>query len=143
MRLLGLALQMLVDVPFKSLGTLFGVFVSAFLMLQQLASLEGILARVAAVPDGADVDVWIASAATESIGATGSLPFHRVGAAASTPGVAWAEPIVLALGRVMRPDGVRECVSVLGVKAPRYAGLPRRLCPRHHERRAAWSLAHF
>src|SRR5437879_6197959 len=129
MRLAGLAIQMLVDVPFKSLGTLLGVFVSAFLMLQQLSSLEGILTRVAAVPDAAEVDVWIASAATESIGATDSVPANRVGAAASTPGVAWAVPVVLGLGRVTRPDGVRECVSVLGVQAPRYAGLPRQLAP--------------
>jgi putative ABC transport system permease protein len=96
-------------------------------MLQQLGALEGILTRVAALPDAADVDVWIASAATESIGATDSVAFSRVGAAAGTPGVAWAEPIVLGVGRVMRPDGVRECVSVLGVEPPRYAGLPREL----------------
>jgi putative ABC transport system permease protein len=129
MRWIRLAIQMLLDVPFKSLGTLIGVFVSAFLMLQELSTLEGILARVSAVPDTADVDLWVASTATESIGATDSVPTSRVGAAASTPGIAWAEPIVLGQGRVTRPDGVRECVSVLGVKAPRYAGLPRRLAP--------------
>ena len=127
MRLAKLALQMLVDVPYKSLGTLLGVFISAFLMLQELSTLEGILTRVAAIPDTAGVDMWIASSATESIGATDSVPESRLAAAAGTPGVAWAAPVLLGMGRVTRPDGVRECVSVLGVKAPRYAGLPRRL----------------
>jgi len=127
MRLVRLALQMLVDVPFKSLGTLLGVFVSSFLMLQEMSTLEGLLMRVSAAPDTANVDVWIGSAATESIGATDSVPASRVGAAAGTPGVAWAAPIVLGSGRVTRPDGVRECVSVLGVQAPRYAGLPGKL----------------
>ena len=127
MRFAKLAVQMLVDVPFKSLGTLLGVFVSAFLMLQELSSLEGLLTRVAAVPDTAEVDMWIASKATESIGATDSVPESRVGAAAGTPGVAWAAPVLIGMGRVTRPDGVRECVSVLGVQAPRYAGLPSKL----------------
>jgi putative ABC transport system permease protein len=127
MRMIGLAVRMLLDAPFKSLGTLVGVVVSVFLMLQQMSLLAGILARVAAFADAADADVWIASAATESTDATDSLPASRVGAAASTPGVAWAAPIVQGIARVTRPDGVREFVKVLGVEPPRYAGLPRAL----------------
>jgi putative ABC transport system permease protein len=136
MRTSGLALKMLLDAPLKSLGTLIGVVVSVFLMLQQLSLLQGILARVTAFADATDVDVWIASAATESTDATDSVPASRVGAAAGTPGVAWAEPLVQGVGRVTRPDGVREFVKVLGVKPPRYAGLPRTLSP-------GTSLAHL
>jgi putative ABC transport system permease protein len=127
MRLSSLSVRMLIDAPFKSLGTLIGVIVSVFLMLQQLSLLFGILGRVSAFADSTDVDVWIASAATESSDATDSIPASRVQAAAGTPGVAWAEPVVQGLGRVTRPDGVREFVKVLGVQAPRYAGLPRTL----------------
>ncbi len=127
MRLAGIAVRMLFDAPIKSLGTLIGVFVSVFLMLQQVSLLNGILGRVSAFADAADVDVWIASAATESSDATDSVPASRVQAAAGTKGVAWAEPIVQGIGRVTRPDGVREFVKVLGVRPPRYAGLPRTL----------------
>jgi putative ABC transport system permease protein len=127
MRLVGLAIRMLLDAPFKSLGTLIGVFVSVFLMLQQLSLLTGILGRVSAFADATDVDVWVASAATESTDATDSVPASRVQAAAGTRGVAWAEPVVQGIGRVTRPDGVREFVKVLGVRPPRYAGLPRSL----------------
>jgi putative ABC transport system permease protein len=127
MRLSRLALKLLFDAPIKSIGTLVGVIVSVFLMLQQMSLLLGILGRVAAFADASDADVWIASAATESTDATDSVPANRVGAAASTPGVAWAEPVVQAVGRVTRPDGVREFVKVLGVQPPRYAGLPRTL----------------
>jgi putative ABC transport system permease protein len=129
MRLGPLALRMLLDAPFKSLGTLLGVFVSVFLMLQQVSVLFGILGRVSAFADAADVDVWVASAATESTDATDSVPANRVQAAAGTRGVAWAEPVVQGIGRVTRPDGVREFVKVLGVRPPRYAGLPRTLSP--------------
>jgi putative ABC transport system permease protein len=122
-----LALQLLFDAPIKSAGTLLGVVVSVFLMLQQTSLLLGILARVAAFADASDADLWVASPATESTDATDSLPATRVGAAAGTPGVAWAEPVVQGIGRVTRPDGVREFVKVLGVQAPRYAGLPRTL----------------
>jgi putative ABC transport system permease protein len=120
---------MLLDAPFKSLGTLIGVFVSVFLMLQQVSLLTGILGRVSAFADAADVDIWIASEATESTDATDSVPASRVQAAAGTRGVAWAEPVVQGIGRVTRPDGVVEFVKVLGVRPPRYAGLPRTLSP--------------
>ncbi len=121
------ALKLLFDAPVKSVGTLVGVVISVFLMLQQTSILLGILARVAAFADASDADVWIASAATESSDATDTVPANRVGAAAGTPGVAWAAPVVQGVGRVTRPDGVREFVKVLGVEAPRYAGLPRTL----------------
>ena len=122
--LVGLALRMLFDAPFKSLGTLIGVVVSVFLMAQQTSLLTGILGRVTSLVSSTDVDVWIASLATESTDATDTIPASKVGAAASTPGVAWASPIVQGVGKVTRPDGVRENVKVLGVEAPRYAGLP-------------------
>ena len=128
-RLVGLAERMLFDAPFKSLGTLLGVVISVFLMAQQVSLLDGILGRVTSFVNSSGVDVWIMSVATESNDATGSLPASKVGAAASTPGVAWASPVVQGLGTVTRPDGVREYVKVLGVEAPRYAGLPRSLAP--------------
>jgi putative ABC transport system permease protein len=128
-RLVGLALRMLFDAPFKSLGTLLGVVISVFLMAQQASLLVGILGRVTSFVNSSGVDIWIASVATESTDATDSLPASKVGAAASTPGVAWAAPVVQGVGRVTRPDGVREYVKVLGVEPPRYAGLPRSLAP--------------
>lgn len=128
-RLIGLAERMLLDAPFKSLGTLLGVVISVFLMAQQASLLAGILDRVTSFVNSSGVDVWVMSVATESNDATDSLPASKVGAAASTPGVAWASPVVQGLGTVTRPDGVREYVKVLGVEAPRYAGLPRSLAP--------------
>lgn len=125
----GLALRMLLDAPVKSLGTLLGVVVSVFLMAQQLSLLTGILGRVTSFATRTGVDVWIASPATESSDATDSIPASKVGVAAATPGVAWAAPVVQGLGKVTRPDGVRELVKVLGVEAPRFAGLPRTLGP--------------
>ena len=126
-RLGGLAFRMLFDAPFKSLGTLLGVFISVFLMAQQASTLIGILGRVTSFVDASGIDIWLTSLATESTDATGSLPAVKVAAAAGTPGVAWAAPIVQGQGRVTRPDGVQENVKVLGVEPPRYAGLPRHL----------------
>lgn len=128
-RLGALALRMLFDAPYKSLGTLLGVVISVFLMAQQGSILLGILGRVTSFVDNSGVDIWITSLATESTDATGSVPASKVGAAAGTPGVAWAEPVVQGQGRVTRPDGVQENVKVLGVQPPRYAGLPVTLAP--------------
>jgi len=128
-RLAGLALRMLFDAPMKSLGTLIGVVVSVFLMAQQASLLTGILGRVTSLVGKSGVDIWIASLATESTDATDTIPASKVGAAAGTPGVHWAAPVVQGFGKVTRPDGVREFVKVLGVEAPRYAGLPQTLAP--------------
>ncbi len=118
------AARMLIDEPLKSLGTLIGVVVSVFLMTQQMSLLTGIQGRVTGFADLNDVDVWVASAATESIDATGSVPERCVSEAAGTRGVAWAAPVVQGIGDVTRVDGVKEQVRVFGVEAPRYAGLP-------------------
>jgi len=120
---------MLLDAPMKSLGTFIGVVVSVFLMTQQTSLLTGILGRVTSFVGKSGVDIWIASLATESTDATDTIPASKVGAAAGTPGVAWAAPVVQGFSKVTRPDGVREFVKVLGVEAPRYAGLPRTLAP--------------
>jgi putative ABC transport system permease protein len=129
LRLGSLALRMLFDSPYKSLGTLIGVLISVFLMAQQASMLIGILGRVTSFVDASGVDIWITSLATEATDATGSLPASKVGAAAGTPGVAWAAPVVQGQGKVTRPDGVQENVKVLGVEPPRYAGLPQTLAP--------------
>lgn len=127
--LIGLAFRIVLDAPTKSVATLLGVVVSVFLMAQQTSLLVGILGRVTSFVDKSGVDLWVMSLASESTDATDTLPASRVGAAAGTPGVAWAAPIVQGLGRVMRPDGVQEFVKVLGLEAPRYAGLPHSLAP--------------
>ncbi len=122
--MVGVAARMLFDEPLKSVGTLIGVVVSVFLMMQQMSLLTGIQRRVTSFADLNDVDVWVASAATEGIDATGSLPQRCVSQAAGTRGVAWAAPVVKGFGDVTRIDGVKEQVQVFGVEAPRYAGLP-------------------
>lgn len=127
--MLGVAARMLVDDPRKSAGTLVGVVVSVFLMMQQMSLLTGIERRVTSFADLNDVDVWVASAATESIDATGSLPERCVSAAAGTRGVAWAAPVVQGRAEVTRIDGVKEQVRLFGVEPSRYAGLPHVLAP--------------
>jgi putative ABC transport system permease protein len=122
--MVGVASRMLIDEPLKSVGTLIGVVVSVFLMMQQMSLLTGIEGRVTSFADLNDVDVWVASAATESIDATGSLPERCVSQAAGTRGVAWAAPVVQGRGDVTRVDGVNEQVRLFGVEPPRYAGLP-------------------
>lgn len=122
--MVGAAIRMLTDEPRRSVGSLIGVVVSVFLMTQQMSLLTGIRGRVTGFADLNDVDVWVASTATESIDATGSLPERCVSQAAGTLGVAWAAPVVQGRGDVTRVDGVQEQVRVFGVEAPRYAGLP-------------------
>jgi putative ABC transport system permease protein len=116
---------MVLDQPSKSLGTMLGVVISTFLMAQQISTFLGILGRVAAFADGTDVDIWIASATTQDVDITDTVPMRYQAAAASTDGVAWASPLVQGMSRATRPDGVREFVKVVGVEGPRFSGLAR------------------
>jgi putative ABC transport system permease protein len=121
---LRIALRLLLDQPSKSLGTLLGVVVSAFLMAQQLSTFLGILGRVSAFVDTAGADIWIASPTTVDTDITESVPLRYQAVAMSTDGVVWASPLVQGMSRATRPDGVGELVKVVGVEGPRYLGLP-------------------
>lgn len=125
--MLKVALRMLLDQPSKSLGTFFGVVVSAFLMAQQMSTFLGILGRVSAFATSSDVDVWVTSANTEDTDITGTVPSSWVARAASTEGVAFAAPLVQGLSRATRPDGAQELVKLVGVELPRALGLTRTL----------------
>lgn len=120
--MLRIALRLLLDQPSKSLGTFFGVAVSAFLMAQQMSTFLGILERVTAFAVSSDVDVFIASAATEDTDITGTVPMTWVARAASTEGVALAAPLVQGMTRATRPDGARELVKLVGVARPHALG---------------------
>ncbi len=122
---LKIAWRLLLDQPSKSLGTLLGVVVSAFLMAQQLSTFLGILGRVSAFVDTAGADLWITSPATVDTDITESVPMRYQAVALSTKGVAWASPLVQGMSRATRPDGVGELVKVVGVEGPGYVGLPR------------------
>lgn len=122
--MLKFALRLLLDQPSKSLGTLLGVVVSAFLMTQQLSTFLGILGRVSAFVDTAGADIWITSPTTVDTDITESVPQSYQAIAQSTEGVLWAAPMIQGMSRATRPDGVGELVKVVGVEGPRYLGLP-------------------
>lgn len=124
-----IAIRMIFDDLLKSMGTLIGVVFAVFLMCQQLSILMGILGRNTAFIDLNDVDIWIASPATESTEATSNVPEQRVRQAAGAEGVLWASPVIVTGSEVTKSNGVKELVRVVGVEPPLLAGLPNALLP--------------
>jgi putative ABC transport system permease protein len=110
----------------KLLGTLVGVIFAVVLSNQQAGTFLGLIQKNVMLVDNAGADFWITPKASESLlSAAGqtvnTAALHR---ARTTPGVAWAEPILLTVGNVRLPDGGSQQVQIIGTRLPACKGGP-------------------
>lgn len=108
----------------KTVGTLLGVVFAAVLVNQQIGTFLGLVQKNTMYVDSAVADVWIAPPATTQLQAGAPLSIGALAQARTAPGVAWAEPMVLGVALLKRPDGGNEQVSLVGAELPRLAGGP-------------------
>ena len=119
-----LALRMMFHDRSKLIGTLLGVVFAVVLANQQLGTFAGLLYKNTMFVDNAGVDVWIVPPGMEQLTGGDPISISALTRARATPGVAWAEPLAYGTGTVARPDGGTEAVSIVGARAPRFAGGP-------------------
>jgi putative ABC transport system permease protein len=117
-------LRMLLHDRLKLFGTLVGVVFSVVLSNQQAATLVGLLAKNTMLARRSGADVWIAPPSTELLQPGATMPDSVLSAARTTPGVAWAQPIIMAGGSVKLPSGGTEGVTVIGTELPALRGGP-------------------
>lgn len=108
----------------KLAGSLLGVVFATVLMVQQLGTFLGLLYKNTQFVDNTVADIWVVPPATEqalpgSLISQADLPRAMV-----VPGVAWAEPLLMGGATLLRPDGGREAVTLVGAHFPRMAGGP-------------------
>ncbi len=108
----------------KLAGTLFGVIFSVVLTNQQLGVFLGLLGKNTMFIDNAGADLWIAPRSTQTLQAGKPVPMSALYAARTTPGVAWAEPLLFGSATVSLPSGGSEPVTLIGTKAPAWRGGP-------------------
>jgi len=108
----------------KLVGTLLGVVFAVVLINQQSGIFLGLLHRNVMFVENAGADVWIAPPSTENLAPGRTVPLAAMYEARTTPGVAWAEPLVFSGANVKTPSGGTEQVTLIGTKYPRYAGGP-------------------
>jgi len=108
----------------KFAGTLFGVFFAVVLANQQLGVFLGLLSKNTMFIDNAGADLWIVPASTQTLQPGKPVAMASLYKARTTPGVAWAEPLLFGGGSVSLPSGGSEQVTIVGTKAPNFRGGP-------------------
>lgn len=108
----------------KLVGALLGVVFATFLGAQQLGIFLGLVQKNTLLADGVVADVWIAPRDTQQATASVTLPERTLFLARTTPGVAWADPLLLAGGSLVTDGGTSEAVQLVGFEADRGHGGP-------------------
>ncbi|MBN8617199.1 MAG: FtsX-like permease family protein [Deltaproteobacteria bacterium] len=108
----------------KLIGTLLGVIFAAVLVNQQLGVLMGLLQKNTMFVDNAAADVWICPPSTEQFQPGARISIYTLQQARVMDGVAWAEPLLVGGSTMRLPSGGGEAVTLVGTRAPRFAGGP-------------------
>lgn len=120
----GIGLQMMFHEKLKLAGTLFGVVFAVVLGNFQSGTFLALLGKNRMFVENAQADIWITPPGTRQFQGGKPLSDSQLNRARATPGVAWAEPLVLQTAQVQLPNGGSEPISLVGARAPRYAGGP-------------------
>ncbi|MEN9799267.1 MAG: hypothetical protein RL653_2963 [Pseudomonadota bacterium] len=120
----GVGIRMMFHDRLKLLGTLTGVVFACLLSNQQAGTFLGLLGKNVMFIENASADVWIAPPFTRQFQGGKLLSDAVLNQARATPGVDWAEPLLLQTAQVQLPTGGSEPVSLVGTRAPRFAGGP-------------------
>lgn len=98
----------------KLAGALLGVVFATFLGAQQLGIFLGLVQKNTLLADGVAADIWIAPRDTRQAEASTTLPERLLYEARTTPGVAWADPLLFATGTLVTEGGTAEAIRILG-----------------------------
>ncbi len=108
----------------KLLGTLFGVVFAVVLGNFQAGTFLALAYKNRMFVEKAQVDVWVAPPGTRQFQGGKPLNDAQLNRARATPGVAWAEPLLMQAAQLQLPNGGSEPVTLIGTRAPRFAGGP-------------------
>jgi putative ABC transport system permease protein len=122
--MLHVGMKMMFYDKLKFAGTLFGVIFAVVLFNQQLGVFLGLLSKNTMFVDNARADLWIVPTSTETLQPGKPVPMSALYEARTTPGVAWAEPLLYGGASISLPKGGSEQVTVIGTKAPYWRGGP-------------------
>jgi len=116
------AIAMMVHSRLKTLGTLIGVVFAVVLSGQALGTLSGLIFKNLMYVRHAGADIWMTPPATQTLQAGKNINLASLMTARTTPGVAWADPLLFGGAVVSLPTGGTEPVTVVGVGSDRHGG---------------------
>ena len=91
---------------------------------QQLGVFLGLLSKNTMFIDNAGANLWIVPESTQTLQAGKPVAMSVLYEARTTPGVAWAEPLLFGGATVSLPKGGSEPITLVGTKAPCCRGGP-------------------
>lgn len=119
-----LAVAMTFHDRLRFVGTIAGVFFAVVLADQQAGTFLGLIEKNTMFVEHAGADVWLVPPYTLQLQPGKPLPLDAVAKARATEGVAWAEPLIYGIAVLALPRGGSEQVTLVGTRAPRFAGGP-------------------
>jgi putative ABC transport system permease protein len=117
-----IALRMLTEKRSRFLLTVLGLGSLFFLSAAQAGMLVGWCNTNSAIIRHAGVDLWVMAEQTPALDHGSPIPRNRVTQTRNTPGVAWAEGMVLAWNVWERRDGRRVGVELVGLDTSSVGG---------------------
>lgn len=108
----------------KSIGALFGVIVSVFLIGQQTGIFLFLTGAMSAVVKNQANYIWVVDNKTTNVNQLGTLDTRIGGQLESIKGVKKAFPIVIAGGAARFPNGKSAGLQLIGSQAPAFVGGP-------------------
>ncbi len=108
----------------KSIGALFGVVISIFLIGQQTGIFIFLTGAMANLVDNIDTDIWVVDNRTTNINALGQIDGRYQREIAMLPGVAHVYPLVIAGAAAKFQNGTSAGVTLVGSQAPAFVGGP-------------------
>ena len=102
--------------------TVIGIAIAFFLAAAQIGLLVGWINTNSAIIRHAGVDIWVMAKETRAFDYGTAIPRHRVQQVSSTPGVIWAEGMLMGWATWQHPDGKRINVEIVGLDSSHAGG---------------------
>lgn len=118
------ALRFIVFDKPKSIGALFGVVISIFLIGQQTGIFIFLTGAMSRLVDNMPADIWVVDAKTTNVSALGQLDARLQREIESIKGIERVSPIVIAGGSAKFDNGKTAGVNVIGAVPPDFIGGP-------------------
>jgi putative ABC transport system permease protein len=104
--------------------TVVGVTFSVVLIFAQLGIYLGFMRNASVIIDNTDADIWITSKNSRNFDFPLAFTENKLNKARETPGVAWAEHLILGWANVKLVDGGSENIELVGFNLERGTGGP-------------------
>lgn len=122
-----IALRILTYDKVRSLITLLGVIFAVTLIFSQIGIYLGLMQASSVLIDNTPGDIWVTSKNSRNFDFAHPIPEYMYYHALGTPGVEWAEKLIVAWNVIQQKDGSTEQIEVIGFNPDTGIGGPWRM----------------